>query len=435
MGKRKKRTEKQKFAENVPQQNPPAENAKAEVKKEITPAQIEREYADVLNFQRKQRDNLLGNFTDGEYKIADEIKQELLRIPKLFGQFDGSSARVSTMLGRFVLNFRIDFAIDADICNAKIFFIEIEHDLEEDIKHETLLDEFEQPHTFAFQKIVFEKYHVYYDDSALEKDGWLKTYLEAQEEERLFLNELDLILSQLFVVRMLAYLDKLGELGNKIRVDFKLAMERLTAKNPRLAQDFALQKRLLDKLIVKHGAFRIIAKSEEGAKILTGFCTPIKNVRDKTIPSTIVEQKKADAPAKEEKKAAKSASGKKKSSAAKGGGSKGGGSFNLKNIPKLGLGSGGGTVVFVPQPNPAASNAPKPAAQKEEAKAEKSSGRLWAGLKSDVRRDGLGTAAEFEQVSKASDVRIAGLKGAGARGYVNAEFPASETIVDKRERL
>lgn len=302
MGRKKKETnaQKQNFAEGEEKIEGAKSNSSAP---KSTPEQIEREYADILNYQRKQRDNLLGNYATGEYALPDEIKAELLKIPKKFGEIEDNVAHVSTILGRFVLNFKIVFTIDPDICNAKLYIIEIEHDLDEDIKHETLLDEIEQEHSFEFRKIVFEKWNVYYDDDVLVKDTILQTYLHMQEEENLFFGELEMILSQLFVVRLLAFLDKMGELGEKIRVDFKLAMETFLAKNPRLAQDFSFQKRLLDKLIAKHGALVLIAKDEEGAKILLGYCTPLKNVRDKTYPATMIEPAKPKQEKKTEKKA------------------------------------------------------------------------------------------------------------------------------------
>lgn len=301
MGRKKKEhsAQRQNFAESEEKKvKDAADEKKQNPSSKLTPEQIEREYADILNYQRKQRDNLLGNFSSGKYSIPDAIRAELLKIPKKFDEFDNNVARLSTILGRFVLNFKIVFTLDPDVCNAKLYIVEIEHDVEDDIKHETLLDEFEQAHNFEFRKIVFEKWHIFYDDAVLIKDDLLQNYLHMQQEENLFFGELDMILSQLFVVRMLALLDKMGELGNKVRAEFKLAMEKFLAKNPKYAQDFVFQKRLLDKFIAFYGALVVIAKTEEGAKILTGYSTPLKNVRDKAYPSTVVEPTKK----KEEKK-------------------------------------------------------------------------------------------------------------------------------------
>ncbi len=343
MGRKKKdkKAEQQFFAENEKDGKIKSEQVEGGAKKtgvatKPTPEQIEREYVGVLNYQRKQRDNLLGNYSKGEYDIPDELKAELLKIPKKFGEIEENIARVSTILGRFVLNFKIVFTIDPDVCNAKLYFIEIEHDIDDDIKHETLLDEFEQEHTFEFRKIVFEKWHVFYDDDVLVKDSLLKNYLHMQEEENLFFGELEMILSQLFVVRMLAFLDKMGELGEKIRFDFKLAMEKYLAKDPKFAQNFAFQKRLLDMFIAKHGALAVIAKDEEGAKILLGYSTPLKNVRDKTYSSPVVEPRKAKEEKKSEKKATKPTVKKRSGSPAKQAGFK----YDQSKIPHLGMNFG-----------------------------------------------------------------------------------------------
>ncbi len=267
---------------------------------------VEREYLDILNFERKQRNNLLGTFDGKEYKIADNIKEALIKTPKQFGEVDGNVVRASTRLGEFILNFRIDLEIDESFCKARLFIIEMESSFDESIKHETFLDEVLEVYSPQFRAHIFERWNIKRDESTIEKDETLRNLLHFQREEFLFSRELYDLLGQLYVVRILALLDRLGDKGAKIRLDFKLLLGKYFERGMDLSRDFATQKRLLDILLIKSGMLAEIAKDGEGATILKGYLTPIKNIRDKTFTTT-VEAKKDKKPEKKEDKKSLSA--------------------------------------------------------------------------------------------------------------------------------
>ncbi len=283
----------------------PAKPQTEDVQLQVVTKDASQDILEVLRYERKQRNNLLGKFVGDEYVIPDDIRKELLLVGKKFDEFDENVIRVTTILGDFVLNFRIDLEIDPDICKAKLYFIEVEQGIEEDIKHLSLLDEMEEPNDMEFRSKVFERWHIYYEGEDFAKGDFLHQYIHMQNEEYLFQKELVAILSQLFVVRMLAYLDKMGEIGDKIRVDFKLAMEKLLEQDESFAQNFTMQKYLLVDFIVKHNAFAEIMKTDEGTKILNGYSAPIIKLRDKTYENSIEATTTAKKPTKKKTDTAK----------------------------------------------------------------------------------------------------------------------------------
>ncbi len=265
-----------------------------EAKKNTTDGdKVEKDFLDILNYERKQSNNLLGKYVGEEYKLSDEMRLKLLTLPKRFGEVEGSTAYVSTRVGEFVLNFKIEFDMNPSFCKSKLYLIEVENGWdEEDIKHLTLLDEDEQIYHPEYRKLMFERWNVYYDVSAFSKDEEMYSYLHMQNEEFLFSKELIEVLSQLYVVRMLALLDKMGEVGQKVRLEFKMKMEMQLNNDPSYSTNYTMQKRMLDKMLYKNNAMPEILNSEEGRKILTGYSGPLKNLRDKTgVP--IMEAKKS----------------------------------------------------------------------------------------------------------------------------------------------
>lgn len=283
--------------------------------KKFDALQIEKEFSEILNYQRKQENNLLGVFVGNKYKISQQIMDQLVSLPKKFDRIENNVLYAATVLGEFVLNFKIEMEISPDFCKAKLFLIEIEQGVEEDLKHLTLLSEVVEPYMFEFRNYLCQKWNIFFDDVEIEKGDGVYTYLRLQNEEFMFNRELIEILSQLYVVRMLSHLDNLGELGEKIKYEFKLLMEKFLATDLSIKKNFSKQKNFLDFLFSKHKAFDEILKTEEGGKILLGYSNPFKNIRDKTYPTILDGKQEQKTPA--NKKANSKEKPKKKSSPSK----------------------------------------------------------------------------------------------------------------------
>jgi len=278
---------------------------------------VESDFKSVLYYQAKQRDNLLGEFSsDGKYKLSDEkIIQELISIPKKFEEKVDNVVYASTKMDSFVLNFKIDLDISESYCNATLFLIEVEHGVEKDIKHTTELANVVEIYSPKFKDNVYKIWNVHIDSEVYSKNDFLYEYLHFQNEEFMFNRELTEILSQLYLVRMLKLLDNCGELGEKIKLDYKILVEKILNSDASITQDNTRLKRLLDSVIIKHKAFGKILAMEEGSAVLLGYSTPIMRVRDKTTTNVMEGQAKP----KEEKKVEKKVEAPKKKAKSKGG--------------------------------------------------------------------------------------------------------------------
>lgn len=284
-----------------------------------------KDFLDILRYQSKQKNNLFGNFSaDGKYKIEDEnILRELTLLPKKFEEKVDNVVYASSKLGTFVLNFKLVFEMSSSYCNASISLIEIEHTVEEDIKHVTFLDSIVEPYSPTFKEECYKQWKILFDFDEVVKNDYLFTYLHMQEEEFLFNKELTEILSQLYLVRMLKVLDNAGELGEKIKLQYKLIVEKLLAKDPTLAQNNTKLKEILDKILIKNDAFKELLKSKEAVLILANFSMPIKRVKEKSVPTILREGTKKPKEIVEEKKAEKKKQAKPKAKKkSKGGGGK-----------------------------------------------------------------------------------------------------------------
>jgi len=279
---------------------------------------VEKDFFDILNYQRKQSNNLLGYFSsDGSYKISQELVAQLLLVPKKFDRFDNNLVYVASVMNEFVLNFKIELDMSPTFCTAKLFLIEMEAGFEkEDTKHTTELDAFTETYNFDFRKDVFEKWNVFYEDETIEKNDFLWDYLHLQMEEFLFNKEITEILSQIYILRMMQLLGKLGAEGEKLLLEFEKQMGLYAEKSPDLISNFTFQKQLLDSMLMKENLFKKILANEEGKKILESYAKPLKNIRDKTIP-TIISGEKREEKKPEKKTDPKSASKPKKKSGGK----------------------------------------------------------------------------------------------------------------------
>ncbi len=279
-------------------------------------AQIEKDFAEILQFQRKQANRLLGNFDAGEYVISQAVKEKLLALPKKFDRMEDGMMYCATLLGEFVLNFKVQLTIAADYCTAKLFLIEMEQGIVEDIKHLTLLAEAVEPYMFDFKKEICSRWNIFYEDQIVVKDD-VYEYLHQQNEDFLFNRERVELLSQYYLIKMLALLGSMGPLGEKVLQTYERLLAQYMQRNLGAAQNFTLQKLALDEAIRQNNAFAEIIKLEEGAKALMNYTKPMMDIKQHRNPfaveSTTVAEKKESkakgAPAKVKKKSAPSKPG------------------------------------------------------------------------------------------------------------------------------
>lgn len=269
--------------------------------KSVSPDQAKNLYFEILNYQKKQKNGLLGEFDkNGNYSIKDDkILENLLLISKKFEDKQDNVVYASAKKGSFVLNFKIEFKIDLDFSSAELFLIETEAAAEENIKHVTKLDEYVAVSSATFKDDVFALWKIWKDEDVYEKNDVLFDYLNKQSEEFMFNRELTEILSQLYVVRILKILEVSGELGQKVIQEYKMFLEKKRVSDPDFHLSFANLKEVLDFYMVKNHVFDVILKNPEAVAVLEGYAQPIKRFKDK-IPVVEINDDK-----KEEKKEAK----------------------------------------------------------------------------------------------------------------------------------
>lgn len=359
---------KKKNASNVVAEPPKSATATT-----VNVEDVKKDFLRIVFFQSKLRDGLLGSFSpDGKYKLSDEkIIKELLLIPKEFGEKIDNVIYCSTRVASRILNFKIEMEISESYCNASLSIIEIEHKLDQDIKHITKLDETVEPYSPLFKQHLFQLWKVYVDVNEYEKNDFLESYLSLQNRDFDFSKELTEILSQLYLMRMLKLLDSLGEIGEKISVDYKLMVEKILQTDPSIVQDNTRLKRILDTMILKHNAFDVILKTQEGSAILTGYTVPLKNVLENSSPVKTVENTSK----KEEKKTEAKKDGKSGGSPKK---KKGGKSadvtpwiFNIGKTPKMKYGGGSFSLPKASSSKEETKSGGSGASTKEEKKTEK----------------------------------------------------------------
>ncbi len=294
----------------------------------MSPADVQKDYLNILYYQAKQRNNLLGEFSsDGKYAIKDEkILQELVLLPKKFDEKKDNVVYASTKIeDEIVLNFKLEFEMSESFCRGVLSIIETEQNVQENIKHVTKLDEYKDIYSPKFKEDMYKRWKVYFDEEVYDKNDYIYSILHMQHEEYLFNKELTEILSQLYMVRLLKLLDNSGEVGEKIKGEYKLLVEKLIQQDPSIMQDNTRLKLVLDSIIIKNKALATLMQTKEGTEIFAGYSAPIKRVKDKTVEVVLNvggAEKKKENKTIDTKTAAKKGGAKKKDKSAGGGGGK-----------------------------------------------------------------------------------------------------------------
>lgn len=268
---------------------PGTEAPKEEKKEEIKIDQkVKEDFLEVLYYQTKQRDGLLGEFAlDGTYSIKNEkILESLVSLPKVLQEKTDNIVYATTKVGKYFLNFKVELDISESYCSAKLFIIEIEHKLDESIKHIQQLAEEVEIYSPLFTENVFKLWNIVRTPVELDKREFVVSYLELQERNELFMKELSDILAELYLIRMLETLQNCGEVGEKTFLDYKMMIEKLSKDNPGFMLDKLQLKAVLDGVILKNKALDLVM-SKGGAEIMKMYADPINRLRGKESQATI----------------------------------------------------------------------------------------------------------------------------------------------------
>jgi len=319
-----------------------ATNSEVGQEKNPNSERIIRSFDQVSYYQAKRANLLLGEFSaDGKYVFKDEkLMQELVSLPKVLQERVDNVVYAFTKYKGYNLNFKVELDISESYCQAELYLIEIEHQLDEDVKHLTSLGNFVEIYSPSFKENVYKTWNINLQETPLDKDSDVFYRLKELDGEYHFNKELIEILSQLYIVRLLKLLDNCGTLGLKIQGDYRAYVEELVKKDPSLAQDHTRLKQILDKVVAKHNGFETILEMKGGAEILRDYSEPIDRVRGKSGPILVEGGGEKEENKPEEKTVAKKQdASKKKKSKAKGGSNVKPFVYDFKNYKPMTLGS------------------------------------------------------------------------------------------------
>ena len=120
----------------------------------------------------KRENLLLGEYdSKGKYALTDDVlMQDLVSMPKVLQERVDNVVYAYTKYKGYNLNFRINLDISESYCSAEMFLIEIEHGLEEDIKHLTSLGNLVELYSPSFKENVYKVWNINLQETPLDKD-------------------------------------------------------------------------------------------------------------------------------------------------------------------------------------------------------------------------------------------------------------------------
>ena len=251
---------------------------------------VSKEYLDVVFYQIKQADGLLGDFGENDdYYIRDEkLINALTLAPKHFDVKEENVVFSSIKVGKYVLTFRAELDICESYCTASLKIVELEHRGEETIKHVQELAKFVEIYSPMFEENVLKEWNIVKTPVVLDKDNPIAKYLAELQGNEYFMKELSDLLAQTYLLKMLGLLESCGEEGIKVKKEYLDILAKLSAEDPSVLRDHIRLKKLMDSLILKHNALPAIINAG-GSDILKGYIDPINNVLGKatSVPEKI----------------------------------------------------------------------------------------------------------------------------------------------------
>mgnify|MGYP005779179973 CR=1 FL=1 len=328
------------------------------------------------------RSNLLGKYVNGEYVIEDKVKAELLKLNKVVDFKSDKGLVCHSNYKDFTFKFVIKVEEMPTFSTAKIYLVEELDYVDEKKEIKTLLESTVGPSDKKFIESVLKGWFVNAEGDDSGNTGKELSTLDAillkVKTDYAFNKDLLELLSQIYVLRMTALLNKLGEKGQEVLDEFNRVMRDYGVKKPSVLKNYAKLKIILDKIIKDKNIsadLKTLAEKEV-AEIYRKYYKPMERIftmEDKEVTIAPPKAKKLenldDVKKSLDKKEGKSAGG-------GGGKSKGGGGGKSKSYPgakplKAGKVQSGGVVIAkIPTPPKVETKPPEKKVEKEKASKE-----------------------------------------------------------------
>lgn len=251
---------------------------------EILVDETDIKYTKASLYQTIISNNLLGFFDEtGDYDIPFELVTELIEIPKKLDERIGNTAYADTEVNGHFLRFKVEFSSNSGQSDAKLFIVEKVKDRQDFDSITTFLTMFTLASEAGFMDKAYLEFNINAEASVLDIESFknLKKKFDVMEGTfgyNLILLEL---LSQDYISRMKALLEKLGGKGSKILEEFNAELAKLIEKKKLTANNFIAMKNLLDQVMRKHDGFNFILRENryEAENILNSMTSTIDGMR------------------------------------------------------------------------------------------------------------------------------------------------------------
>ena len=329
------------------------------------------------------RSNLLGKYVNGEYTIDDKVKEDLLKLNKIVDVKSDKGLVCHSNYKDYTFKFAIKIEILQTFSTAKIFLVEELDYVDEKEEMRTLLESVVGPSDKKFIEGVLKGWFVNADGENSGNEGKELSTLDAillkVKTDYAFNKDLLELLSQIYVLRMTALLNKIGEKGQEVLDEFNRVMREYGVKRPSILKNYAKLKIILDKIIKDKNVSADLKSlaEKEVVEIYKKYYKPMERIftmEDKEVliaPPKVKNLENLDEIKKTlDKKEEKSAGG-------GGGKSKGGGGGKSKSYPgakplKAGKVQAGGVVIAkMPSPPKVEIKPPEKEVEKEKVSKEK----------------------------------------------------------------
>ena len=345
------------------------EEVKTEEKQELKQEPVKEDFSVVVEKFDKYssmevvlRSNLLGKYVNGEYTIDDKVKEDLLKLNKIVDVKSDKGLVCHSNYKDYTFKFAIKIEILQTFSTAKIFLVEELDYVDEKEEMRTLLESVVGPSDKKFIEGVLKGWFVNADGENSGNEGKELSTLDAillkVKTDYAFNKDLLELLSQIYVLRMTALLNKIGEKGQEVLDEFNRVMRDYGVKRPSILKNYAKLKIILDKIIKDKNVSADLKSlaEKEVVEIYKKYYKPMERIftmEDKEVliaPPKVKNLENLDEIKKSlDKKEEKSAGG-------GGGKSKGGGGGKSKSYPgakplKAGKVQAGG-VVIAKMPSP-----------------------------------------------------------------------------------
>lgn len=251
---------------------------------EILVDETDINYTKASLYQTIITNNLLGFFDEtGDYDIPFELVSELIEIPKKLDERIGNTAYADTEVNGHFLRFKVEFSSNSGQSDAKLFIVEKVKDRQDFDSITTFLTMFTLASEAGFMDKAYLEFNINAETSVLDIESYknLKKKFDVMEGNfgyNLILLEL---LSQDYISRLKALLEKLGGKGSKILEEFNAELAKLIEKKKLTANNFIAIKNLLDQIMRKHDGFNFILRENryEAENILNSMTSTIDGMR------------------------------------------------------------------------------------------------------------------------------------------------------------